>query len=227
MIRRLLIPLTIITLSIFPGCKKSLLGSFDEGEIHYKIKYNNPGNTLPVELMPNTMVVKFKSDKTLMEIITPIGNYGITNIIDPEANTLTTYINFLGFKYYYLGELGTDVPGIDPMDNLRLEKTGQVENINGLDCKHIIASLPGSEDTFDIWYTNDIDIKDPNNSTPYSEIDGILVNFFYKMGEMIVEFEVENVYERAVAEKDFTKSDKYIRISRDDMDSLISKMMSL
>ena len=53
------------------------------------------------------------------------------------------------------------------------------------------------------------------------------MNFFYKMGEMIVEFEATGTYERDISDKDFVKSDKFLRISRADMDNIISKMMSL
>jgi len=225
--KRILIFISIITLTGLIGCKKTSLGKFDEGEIHYKIIYNNPGGTIPIDLMPNTMIVKFKNNRRIMEITAPIGNNGIFNYIDPDEEIMSTYVKFLNIKYYFEGETGSSTPGIDPMKNLRLEKTGQVSNISGLNCKHVLARIPGMDRDFDIWYTDEIDIDDPNNSTPFSKIDGILLNFFYKMGDMIVEFEASNVYERPVPDKDFEQSDKFLRISKEDMDNFISKMMAL
>lgn len=219
--------LLVITIVGFTGCGGSSFGGFSEGEIHYKLIYNNPGGTLPMELMPNSMVVKFKDSRTLMEISAPIGNSGIYNIIEPDKDKILTYISFLGIKYYYQGLIGETPPGIDPMEDLVLIKTDKVKEINGLVCNNATAQLPGQDKIYDIWYTSDIDLKDANASTPYRDIDGVLMNFFYKMGDMIVEFEVTGAYERQVPEKDFVKSDKYLRISRDDMDNIISKMMSL
>ena len=216
----------IIFIGLF-GCKQPHLGGFDEGEIHYKIIYNNPGSALPMELMPSNMVVKFKDDRLIMEITAPIGNSGIFNIVNPDKNEIRTYINFLNIKYYYQGELGETPPGIDPMPDLKFIRTGETKNIDGLNCKHAIAQIPGVDRKFDVWYTNDIDLEDPNNSTPYRDIDGILMNFFYKMGDMIVEFEHTGTYQKEVQEKDFVKSDKFLRISRKDMDNIISKFMSL
>lgn len=224
---RLLLFLFVCVLTWLAGCSRSPMGGFDEGEIHYNIIYDNPGGVLPMELMPNTLVVKFKDNRILMEITAPIGHSGIFNIIDPEANIMKTFISFLGIKYYYQGVSGEVPPGIDPMDDLKFLRTGQTKTISGLNCKHAIVKIPGYERDFDIWYTNDIDLENPNNSTPFKDIDGVLTNFFYKIGDMIIEFEVTAIYQREVAEKDFTKSDKFLRISRDDMDNLISKMMAL
>lgn len=219
--------LSLIVLIGLASCSRSPLGGFDEGEIHYKIIYNNPGGALPMELMPNTMVVKFKDDRMIMEITAPIGNSGIYNIVNPEKKEIRTYINFLNIKYYYQGELGETPPGIDPMPELKFLRTGETKSIDGLNCKHAIAQIPGLDRKFDVWYTNDIDLNDPNNSTPYRDIDGVLMNFFYKMGDMIVEFEPMGSYQKEVPEKDFVKSDKFLRISRKDMDNIISKFMSL
>ena len=140
---------------------------------------------------------------------------------------MSTYVRFLNIKYYFMGETGQSPPGIDPMDDLILEKTGQIKTINELNCIHVLARLPGLDREFDIWYTDDISLDDPNNSTPYRDIDGVLMNFFYKMGNMIVEFEAVNVYDRPVPDKDFEQTDKYLRISREDMDGFISTMMAL
>lgn len=180
-----------------------------------------------MDLMPNSMVVKFKENKTLMEITAPIGNNGIYNLNDPEENTVATYVRFLNIKYYFKGEAGLSPPGVDPMKDLKLEKTGDIEIISGLNCRHVLAKLPGYDNNFDVWYTDEIDIDDPNNSTPFKDIDGVLLKFFYKMGDMIIEFEATNVYEREVPDKDFQQSDKFLRISREDMDRFISKMMAL
>jgi hypothetical protein len=225
--RSILVFIIYIILSGLVGCNKTSLGKFDEGEIHYRIVYNNHGGTIPMDLMPNSMVVKFKDDKTLMEITAPIGNNGIFNLTDPGENTISTYVRFLNIKYYFKGETGLSPPGVDPMEDLKLEKTGDIKVISGLNCKHVLAKLPGYDHNFDLWYTNEIDIDDPNNSTPFRDIDGVLLKFFYKMGDMIIEFEATNVYEREVPDKEFHQSDKFLRISREDMDRFISKMMAL
>ena len=70
------------------GCNKSPVKSIDEGEIHYKITFHDRNAVLPDELMPSSMVVKFKDNKTLMEITSPIGNNGVFIITEPELKTV-------------------------------------------------------------------------------------------------------------------------------------------
>lgn len=183
---------------------------------------------MPDELMPNSMIVKFKDNKILMEITSPIGNNGIFNIINPKENQIKTYMRVLTMKYYYQGSTDEVPPGIDPMSDMVILHTDQSSVILGLQCKHATATLPESGFTYDIWYTNEIKLANPNNSTPFKEIDGVLISFFYRMGEMIIEFEADGIFERPVSDKAFELSDNsFRRVNRESMDDLISTMMSL
>jgi len=178
-------------------------------------------------MLPNSLVVKFKQNKILMEIMTPIGNNGIFNIIDPEQGRIDTFLRLLGMKFCYTGIFGEIPPGIDPMTDMKIEKTGVTREMFGLNCLNAKATIPTGSYEFDLWYTEEIGIDDPNSSTPFSTIDGVLISFFYRMGEMIVEFQAEGVYNKPVSDKDLTLSGKFRNIDRDDMDSIISKMMNL
>ncbi len=209
------------------GCKKSTLKSIDEGEIHYKITFHDRNAVLPDELMPNSMIVKFKDDKILMEITSPIGNNGVYNIIDPEKNQVKTYFRVMGMKYYFIGSADEVPPGIDPMENIEFDATDQESEILGLKCKKTTATIPETGYKYDLWYTDEIDIKNPNNSNPFKGIDGVLINFFFVMGDITVEFEADGIYIKQISDKSFEKGENYRRIDRKSMDDLIASMMSL
>jgi hypothetical protein len=130
-------------------------------------------------------------------------------------------------KFYYTGVNGEIPPGIDPMDDLILEKTDRKKEIFGLSCKNIKASLPSNDYVFDIWYTDEIALSNGNASTPFSMIEGVMISFFYRMGDMIIEFEADGVYLKSISDKDFIKGEKYRKIDRESMDSIISRMMNL
>ncbi len=209
------------------GCKKSAFKSIDEGEIHYKIHYVDRNAVLPDDLMPDNMVVKFKNNKILMEIISPIGNNGVYNIIDPENKEIRTFFRVMGMKYYYMGTTNEIPPGIDPMSDMNIEYTEQVSTILDFECRKAIISLPGRDFNYELWYTNEIDIDNPNLSSPFENIDGVLMNFFFLMGDIIVEFDAQAIYIRDVPDKDFEKKENYRRIDRKSMDDLIVSMMNL
>ncbi|HCC71870.1 MAG TPA: hypothetical protein DEQ09_12080 [Bacteroidales bacterium] len=209
------------------GCGKSSLKSIDEGEIHYNITFHNRNAVLPDELMPNNLIVKFKNNKTLMEITSPIGNNGVYIVNEPKESKTKTFIRILGIKYYYEGITGEIPPGINPMQSISIEETDEVAEILGLKCRKAIVNFPEKDFTYDIWYTKEIDIKDPNNFNPFKDIDGVLINFFFVMGDIIVEFEAEGIYMRPVPDKDFEKGDNFRRIDRNSMNDIIASMMSL
>lgn len=209
------------------GCKKSAFKSIDEGEIHYKIRYVDRNAVLPDDLMPDNMVVKFKNNKILMEIMSPIGNNGVYNIIDPENKEIRTFFRVMGMKYYYMGTTDEIPPGIDPMSDMDIEYTSQVSTILDFECRKAVIRLPGRDFNYEIWYTDEIDINNPNLSSPFESIDGVLMNFFFLMGDIIVEFDAEAIYLRDVPDKDFEKKENYRRIDRKSMDDLIVSMMNL
>jgi len=209
------------------GCEKSSLNSIDEGEIHYNITYHDRNAVLPDELMPNSMTVKFKDDKTLMEITSPIGNNGVFIITEPDEKKIQTYIRILGMRYYYEGLAGEVPPGINPMDSMQIELTKEEDKILDLDCKKAVVTIPDRDFTYNVWYTRNIDIKNPNDSNPFKVIDGVLINFFFLMGDIIIEFEADGIYLKSISDKSFEKSDNFRRIDRQSMDDIIGSMMSL
>lgn len=209
------------------GCKESSVKSIKEGEIHYSITFENRNAVLPDELMPDNLIVKFKDDKIIMEITSPVGNNGVFNIIDPDNNQIRTYLRILNMKYYYQGSSDEVPPGIDPLENMEIDITGEEKEILDLKCYQAIASLPDSDFSYELWFTNEIDLDKPNHSTPFNSIDGVLLNFFFVMGDIIIEFEAEGIYIRQIPDKAFEKSGSYRRIDRKSMDSIIARMMSL
>ncbi|MDT8401205.1 MAG: hypothetical protein RQ743_05885 [Bacteroidales bacterium] len=209
------------------GCKESSLKSIREGEIHYKITYHERKAILPDELMPSTMVVKFKDDKTVMEITSPIGNNGVYIISKPDKNMVQTFMRVLNMKYYYEGTADEIPPGINPMEGMAIENTKQVASMLNLKCRKAIVRIPEMDLTYDIWYTEELGIKKPNSSNPFRAIDGVLINFFFLMGDALIEFEAEGIYQRPVPDKVFDKEEEFRRIDRKSMDNLIASMMSL
>jgi hypothetical protein len=86
------------------SCKQKGAKYLDQGEIHYDIDYS--GNLgLPKEVLPKNLIVSFKKDKILFEIL-GMGNSGIINLSNPEKDIFDTYFTFFTRKYFYPAESG-------------------------------------------------------------------------------------------------------------------------
>ncbi len=217
-----------VMLLTFYSCKQRGGRFIDQGEIHFTIEYIKSTGTMAAELKPRNLVVSFKDDKVLFEILAPIGNQGITNIVNPEEDIYDTYINLFGGRYYYAGTEGELQPGLSSMNGAEIMKTDRTRVICGYNCKNAEVVFPIDPDRiYDFWYTDEIKVKNSNVSTPFVQIDGVLLSFYYLLGGSEMKFEAETVYDKEIADKSFNRKPKYRLVSKNNMDDLITRMVNL
>jgi len=210
------------------SCREKGYKNISEGEIHYSIVYLKNSASASDEFKPKNLIVTFKNDKILFEILSPIGSQGIINIVNPEKGIYDTYVNLLGTKLYYSASPDEIYPGFGWMDGVIIRKTSKTSVICGYKCNHAEAVFPSVPDkVYDIWYTDEIKVKNSNASTPFKQIDGVLMSFYYILGGSEMKFEAEAVYKKTVSDKIFERRPKYKLISKKDMDKIISDIVNL
>jgi hypothetical protein len=207
------------------SCKEKGGKDISQGEIHYNIDYIGNFGPMPKEVLPKNLVVSFKNNKILFEMISSFGNSGILNLSNPEKGIFDTYFSLFTLKYFYAVQPGEQFPGFEAMKDMVIKKTGKTTIICGFNCKNAEATLLGK--VYQIWYTNDISVKNPNAATPFSQIDGILMNFFFFLGPAELHFDAETVYKKEIPDEIFERRDKFMRVSREEIDKFINKMISL
>jgi hypothetical protein len=222
-----LIFVCLIVISVY-SCRNKGDKNINQGEIHYSIEYLGNVGIMPKEVMPRNLIVSFKDNKILFDISAPFGNSGILNLSNPSKGIFDTYISLLTWRYFYSANPGEPPPGFDAMKGMVVRKTSKTSVICGFDCKNAEVILSGNKDKiYEIWYTNEINIKNPNSANPYREIDGVLMSFFFQMGTAEMHFTAETVYKKEIPDKLFERREKYVRVSRDEIDRFMNKMISL
>jgi hypothetical protein len=210
------------------SCRQKGAKYLSQGEIHYSIDYTGNVGTMPKEVLPKNLIVSFKNDKILFEMVSPFGNSGITNLSNAEKGIYDTYFSFFTIKYFYTAEPGELYPGFESMDGMVINKTARRSVICGFNCKNAEVTFPSDRaKIYNIWYTEEINIKNPNASTPYHEIDGILMSFFFFLGPAELHFDAETVYKKDLPDETFERKDKFKRVSREDIRKFINKMIAL
>ena len=111
-----------LIVSVSYSCREKGGKYINQGEIHYNIDYISSTGKMADEFKPKTLVVSFKNDNILFEILSPIGNQGIVNIVNPEKKIYDTYINMIGVKYYYSGSPNERHPGFKSMEGLEIKR---------------------------------------------------------------------------------------------------------
>jgi hypothetical protein len=210
------------------SCRNKGDKNINQGEIHYSIEYLGNVGIMPKEVMPRNLIVSFKDNKILFDISAPFGNSGILNLSNPAKGIYDTYISLLTWRYFYSANPGEPPPGFDAMKGMVVRKTSKTAIICGFNCKNAEVILSGNKDkVFQIWYTTEINIKNPNAANPYRDIDGVLMSFFFQMGTAEMHFMAETVYKKEIPDKLFERREKYMRVSRDEIDRFMNKMISL
>lgn len=210
------------------SCKQSAGKNINQGEIHYNISYSGNTGSIPLNLKPNTLVVSFKDNKILFDIITPIGNQGISNLSNPKIDASEIYVTMFGSKLVYSCKPGEIPPGFSSMEGMEIKKTSKTTEICGFNCKN--AEVTFSKDrskVYDIWYTNEIKVKNPNAITPFKDIDGVMMSFFYFLGKTELRFEAENVYKKDITDNTFDRKEKFRPVSKEEMNRIILQMINL
>ena len=216
----------IIVVFIAFSCKNRGGKGISEGEIHYNIIYGG-GMAVPREVLPKTLVVSFKQNKVLFEMVSVFGSSGIVNLSNPDDDIYDTYFNFFILKYYYEASKGELFPGFDAMEGIEIKKTAKTMEICGFHCQNAEIILPfDRNNVLCIWYTNEIDVKESNLGTPFKEIDGVLMDFFLYLGNTKIQFTAENVYSKKLKDNTFTRRDNYKKVTKEEINDLINKMIS-
>jgi hypothetical protein len=225
-INRVLIIAFIIAMAGY-SCREKGGKYIDQGEIHYNIEYIGSFGGMPKEVLPQNLVVSFKKDKTLFEMI-GFGKSGILNLSNPEEDIFDTYFSFFTTRLYYSAKSGEMFPGFENMEGIEFKKTSKTTTICGFNCKNVEVKLPSYPDkVLSVWYTNEIKLKNPNAATPFNAIDGVLMDFFFIMGEYQVHFVAETVYQKDIPDETFERRTKYERVSRESIQKFMNKMLSL
>jgi hypothetical protein len=220
--------IAVIFVMTVSSCKEKGGKYIDQGEIHYNINYIGNVGTMLKEFMPKNMVVSFKNNKILFEMVSPYGNSGILNLLNPEKGIFDTYFSLFNFKYFYAVEPGELFPGFEPMKGMVIRKTSKTSVICGFNCKNAEVTFPSDrQKIFNIWYTNEINVKNPNALTPFNQIDGVLMSFFFFLGPSELYFDAETVYKKEIPDETFERRNNFKRVSREEINKFINKMVSL
>jgi hypothetical protein len=202
--------------------------NIDQGEIHYNIDYSASIGSMPIQVMPKDLIVSFKDNKILFSMISPIGNSGILNLSNPDEDIYDTYFSILTLRYYYSAKKGELFPGFEAMDGMEITETEKTMVICGFNCKNAEVTFPTDRTKiFDVWYTNEINVENPNASSPFQQIDGVMMSFFFLIGNSELHFNAETVYRKDIPDQMFERREKFVSVSREEIIKFINNMLSL
>jgi len=191
-----------------------------EGVIEYDAKVVDESNPM-ASLAPNKMLVKFKNNYSVAEMSAGMGLFATSFISNPEEKKLIQLVKLLNKKFSLVqNEAEIKKENLSyPVDVKLVEGT---KVIAGYNCKkaHVKLEDEYGVNEFDIYYTTELDIKDPNFANPYSMIDGVLMEYQLKKFGLEMRFTAKVVKNESIDDITFELPADYKKISQAEMNEL-------
>lgn len=124
-----------------------------------------------------------------------MGIYKLNAFTNFQTRKCSTVLKVLDKHYMFKGSRDEQMCCFDMMEGMHVQETDETKIIAGFLCKKAIISLPSTHETFDIYYTEEITLKNPNSTNPYKEIKGVLMEFELQLLYLKMRF-VANNYQK-------------------------------
>jgi GLPGLI family protein len=162
------------------GCSTHLLDrKVAEGVIEYSLSFPDyDPDGIMAGMLPERTTVSFADDKQVAELSAGMGIFRTTMVVDGVDQGLDYHLSMMSKKM---------VAHLKPRDiGLFNQDTGTPtiiyttdrDTIAGYPCKRAIAIFDGiSQRETDLWYTDRINVQNPNWFGPFAEIPGVLLRY--------------------------------------------------
>lgn len=220
-----LIPVFLIFVLL--SCKNEKdLDKIYEGIIEYDITYSSDSaTTIPIHFLPKKMILLFNEHYASYKIEDMMGVFCITNITNVSRRTHVSTIKIFNKKYKYTGKKGEVPVFFKPESVFLIKESEDTVTFAGVLCKKSRVTDLKSRRKFDVAYSEDFFIKNPNINTPYSEINGILMKFEIDLGRMRLTLTAKKIIPSKVSNQDFRISDDFKAINEEKMREIIDTMI--
>lgn len=192
--------------------------------IEYRVEYiEKVAGSIPTNILPGKMTLIFADGKAMNNIEGFFGQFSLSYIADLNKRTVTTLLKVFDRKYFHAGSENENPVGIALMDGMKLEKTGIKDEILNFNSEQYLLHLPG-EKTHEIWGTYDIDIASPNITTPYKDLDQVLLQFYTELSVLKMFVTAEKFEKKQISTEMFSIPDDYEEISREKMNRILAEL---
>ena len=215
----------IIAFATLSGCTDThTKGALDAKIIHYRVEYlDKVAGSVPTNILPDRMTLVLADNKALNTIEGFLGQFSLSYMADLRKNRVVTMLKIFDKRYYHNGKSGELPVGISPMENMFLELEENSFKMLDFDTRKYILHLPGQKEK-ELFGTMDLEIKNPNNTTPYREVPDVLLQFYTELSVLKMNMIAEQFEEREVEKTVFKIPENYKEISRPAMEKLLAEL---
>ena len=217
----------VCSLCIFlMACISSESSDQPQGTIEYEVTYLSNLSSMPTNLLPKKILLKFKSNKSITTIEGFMGMFSLSNICDFRKHTNTLILKVMDNKFVYIGEKYESPFFYDQLGALNITLTNETKIMAGLLCQKALATpQSGKIKPFEIYYTQEISLTNANKSSPFESIDGVLMQFNIKLSTIEMKLAASKYKKEYFSSDLFDIPKECKKISKTKMSNIINKLL--
>ncbi|MFN5416346.1 MAG: hypothetical protein ACK5B9_04765 [Flavobacteriia bacterium] len=194
-----------------------------EGIITYAIDYpESKDNFFLYHVLPKELKTSFKGDKMELKIQKAIMENTI--IIDNKSKKIAAFNNFEGM---FCSELdANDIQKIiNKHPNYKITFTNEKDTLIGFNIKKAIAVDPKKpQEKIEIWYTEDIKLKNPNWFNGFDKIPGVMLKYSIVQYDLKMEFVAKKFEAVTISDSVVSLKRKGTKIPHSEYDKMIQDL---
>ncbi len=192
----------------------------NQGIIIYKVTYPKMDkNNFMLDFMPDKMIMKFKDDKYVTILTAGMGMFKSSFIVDKDNDQFSQIVKLINKKYALTLEGEAITKSIDKLPKFHIELSGDTKKILNYNCNKAVVTVDNeSNDAFEVFYTDRIDIENPNWCTQFSGINGIMLEYQYEKYDVCMRFEAKSIKFTEIDDSEFEIDKDYQFITEIEMD---------
>lgn len=175
------LPLTTASM-VFAGCSGNfsfLEHRVTEGVIEYALSFPDyDPNGLMAGMLPERTTLTFNGEQQVAELSSGMGLFRTTMVTNDLEQVMDYHMSLLSKKivaHMETSDLRLFNPDASPVTIIR---TADIDTIAGYPCKRAWAVFDAVDQReVELWYTDRIEMKNPNWFSPFPEIDGVLLRY--------------------------------------------------
>jgi len=197
------VALIFLCSSLMPyGCSHGPVDGLEEGKIIYDVTFETGEmNAMMKAMLPSEVITYFNDNKTCT-VISMGMNMMETRLISDGINyKYTTLVSAMGRKVaMVMDKKQVETNYLDRVE-LQVRHTSEKKEIAGVSCKQAIIT-DSTNHTYPVYYTEEIAIKQPNWSSPFRDIDGLLMEYSISLGGIVMNLKAREIV-KMVTEKSY------------------------
>ena len=211
----LLVGILIFSSSLFAG------GKDFRGVIIYNISYSDDLDPQMATMMPKTLKLFIKGNKSRTEMKTGFGTTIV--LFDGDDKSSVVLLDMMGQKYAMkmthedMEKENADVP------ETVVEVTDETKEIAGYTCKKALVKSVDDADDFEefVYFTDELGSGILNANNPlFEDIDGVMLEYVNNENDMNMKMEAISVEKKKVSDDMFEIPEGYKIVTQDELQNM-------